>query len=231
MIGMCHICKTTYPYTHECSNCGGHNVSDYGLGTQKVAEYITKYTGKQTCIIESETANSPKKIHTLLSSINTPTPPIVIATNILITPLHNWKSDLLIYLDADRGMTNPDFMSYSDTFHNIYSGIRYHQSPHIIIQTFDPQKPPIYFAVRNDPDGYKTYEQQYRKNHSYPPYGELCVLIYKHEKEQNLLTKIQKIYQELLYLQEKYDQSLEIFSTPPLIYKTFGKLRYHIVIK
>ncbi|MCR5411482.1 MAG: hypothetical protein K6E76_00395 [Patescibacteria group bacterium] len=47
-----------------------------------------------------------------------------------------------------------------------------------------------------------------------------------------MYTKVNKLYQELLYLSEKYQiQDLEIYTTPPLIYKMFGKFRYNIILK
>ena len=78
----------------------------------------------------------------------------------------------------------------------------------------------------------RTWELAYRKEHNYPPFTQMCVLLYKHEKEKNLHTIINKLYQELLFLRSKYDmEELEIYATPPLIYKKFGKFRYNIILK
>lgn len=72
----------------------------------------------------------------------------------------------------------------------------------------------------------------YNKRFCYPPYTQLCVIMYKHEVEERLYTTVNKLYQELLFLKVSYQQeNLEIYSTPPLIYKAFGKFRYHIVLK
>jgi len=57
-------------------------------------------------------------------------------------------------------------------------------------------------------------------------------LLYKNEIEEKLFNKIDKIHKELLYLKEKYKMNeLEIYSTPPIIYKIFGKYRYNIILK
>jgi hypothetical protein len=56
--------------------------------------------------------------------------------------------------------------------------------------------------------------------------------LYKNEIEERLFNKVDKLYKELLYLKEKYMMNdLEIYSTPPLIYKIFGKYRYNIILK
>jgi primosomal protein N' len=60
----------------------------------------------------------------------------------------------------------------------------------------------------------------------------MAIILYKHEIEEKLFNKVNKLYQELNYLKEKYQFSdLEIYPTPPLIYKIFGKYRYNIILK
>lgn len=58
------------------------------------------------------------------------------------------------------------------------------------------------------------------------------MLLYKNEIESSVFKKVDTLYQELLYLQQRYQmQAMEIYATPPLIYKMFGKYRYHIILK
>lgn len=57
-------------------------------------------------------------------------------------------------------------------------------------------------------------------------------LLYKHEVENKLFSTVNKLYQELLYLKEHYEyQSIDIYPTPPLIYKMYAKYHYTIIIK
>lgn len=42
---------------------------------------------------------------------------------------------------------------------------------------------------------------------------------------------VNKLYQELLFLSEKSDAKIEIYATPPLVYKMHDKYRYNIVLK
>jgi hypothetical protein len=60
----------------------------------------------------------------------------------------------------------------------------------------------------------------------------MCLILYKDEIEEKLYNKVDQLYKELLYLQEKYQlKDMDIFTTPPLIYKVFGKYRYNIILK
>ena len=83
-----------------------------------------------------------------------------------------------------------------------------------------------------DPQGFFQEDSIFMQEHGYPPFTELCVILYKNEIEQAMFAKVDMLYKELLYLKEKYGlQNIEITSTPPLIYKMFGKYRYNIIVK
>ncbi len=88
------------------------------------------------------------------------------------------------------------------------------------------------FACKLDKEGFYQQEYAFRKQYSYPPLGELCIILYKDEIESKMFKKVDTLYQELLYLQQRYQMSeMEIYATPPLIYKMFGKYRYNIILK
>jgi len=52
----------------------------------------------------------------------------------------------------------------------------------------------------------KFYEEDngFRQVNGYPPFGELCVILYKNEIEESLFAKVDALYTDLLYLKEKY---------------------------
>jgi len=78
----------------------------------------------------------------------------------------------------------------------------------------------------------QSEELAQRQEMQYPPVTQMCVLLYKHEIEGRLYTSTHKLYQELLYLRDQYEMTdLEIYATPPMIYKMYGKYRYHIILK
>jgi len=45
---------------------------------------------------------------------------------------------------------------------------------------------------------------EYRKKYNYPPYTQMAIIMYKHEIEEKLFNKVDKLYKEILYLKEKY---------------------------
>ena len=91
---------------------------------------------------------------------------------------------------------------------------------------------PIRNACRMDPKHFWEEENNFRELNKYPPYADLCVILYKNEIEKKVFNKVDQLYKDLLYLAQKYQmKDMEIYSTPPLIYKMFGKYRYNIILK
>jgi len=228
--GVCHVCKTTYQYPTTCPVCQGTNLKPYGVGTQKLAEIIQKLTSISPLIIQSETANSPTKIKKIQEQLSGAQ--LVIGTSLLTQPPKNWHPDLVIVVNADIGLNVPDFNSNYNNFLFLFQIIKNYSPAAFLVQTFHPEAYSIQHAVKLDRDWFKAQELAYRKKLGYPPFVPVAVLAYKHEIEATLFSKINKIYQDLEYLKKQYwFEHIQLYPTPPLLYKAFGKYRYNIILK
>jgi len=230
-IWMCHICKTQYTLPTRCPECQSSKIREYGIWSQRVAERIQKEFGVKALLLDSETTSSPKKTERLRESL--PKFQVLIWTSLLNTPPKNTKFDLVIYLNADLWLQIPDYTVNEHNFRFLYEWFTKHKSTNFIVQTFNPDHYSIRHACKLDQEGFYAKENEFRKAHNYPPFGELCVLLYKNEVEDRVFNAVDKLYKELLFFQEKYElkDHLEIYSTPPLVYKAFGKYRYNIILK
>ncbi len=227
--GLCHICKSHYEYPLTCPSCWGANLKFFGTWTQQIQEYLSINFNTSALIIESQQANSPKKIQKIQEQIHSHQ--ILIATSLLTFPPHNRKPDLVIIFNADIGLNVPDFNANYNNFLFIYETIKNYSPKAFLIQTFNPEAYSIKYATNLDINWFKKQELEYRQQFAYPPFGQLAVLLYKNEIEEKLFNKVNKIYQDLEYLKEKLNFEIEIFPTPPLVYKMFGKYRYNIILK
>jgi len=229
--GICHICKTQYPVPIKCPKCGLSNIKEFGLWTQKVAEFIKKSYAQDSLVIESETVNSPSKIKKLMLKIWDYQ--VFIWTSLLNTPIKGLDFDLLIYLNADLGLNVPDYTSNERNFWFLYEWFTKHLTQNILVQTFNPDHYSIRYACKMDKEWFYKTENIFREEHNYPPFGEVVIIMYKNEVENSVFSKVDRLYKELLFLQKKYwlENNLHIYSTPPMVYKVFGKYRYNIVLK
>ena len=229
-IGLCHICKTQYNIPTTCPKCHSSKIKEFGLWTQKVAEFLKNEYEKDALIIESETVNSPNKIKKITEEIANHQ--IIIWTSLLATPPHDSKFDLIIFLNADLWLNIPDYTSAERNFYFLYEAFVKHPTANFIVQSFNPDQYSIRNACRMSKEKFYEEDNVFRKTNGYPPFGELCVILYKNEIEESLYTKVDTLHKDLLYLKEKYWlNDIEIYSTPPLIYKMFGKYRYNIILK
>lgn len=227
-IWLCNICKSQYEIPSKCPHCWSPEIKEFWVGTQQIAELIENEFKTKTSIIESEKANSTKKINDILKSNSQ----IYIGTSLLNTAIQWINLDLIIFINADLGLNIPDYSSATNNFHFLYDTFKNHNCTNFIVQTFNPEHYSIRNACKLDIKIFEENDNEFRKENNYPPFSDICVLLYKNEIEEKLFTKVDKLHKELLYLKEKYQMNdLEIYSTPPLIYKIFGKYRYNIVLK
>ncbi len=227
--GLCHICKTHYDIPPKCPKCQSNSIRPYGLWIQQVADRIQQTYNIIPDIIDTQTVNSPNKIkkHKQQKHSN-----ITIGTSLLTTPIKNYKTDIVIFLNADLGLNIPDYTAASKNFFFLYETIQQYKDAHFIVQSFDPEHYSIRSACKMNKEAFQREDEVYRKQYNYPPYSDLCVLLYKHETEERVYANVDKLHKELLYYKEKYTlDDMEIYTTPPLIYKKFGKYRYNIIIK
>lgn len=235
-MGLCHICKKQYAFPNFCPQCWSTQIQEYGIGAQQLAQLLQEQYHADSLLIASETVRSCKKIQKLqeelITFLHQGNYPILIGTSLLTTPMKYYPLDLLIILDADRGLNLPDYNANEKNFYFLYEAFLKHQCPHFIVQTMNPNHYSIRTACSMKKSDFSSQEEKFRKAYGYPPFGELCVILYKDEIEEKLHTKVHQLYQELRYLQEKYQiTELEMYTTPPLIYKIFGKYRYQVIIK
>jgi len=231
---LCHICKEQYEVPTKCEQCWSKQIRPFGMGTQQVAEYLEQEFACKTLLVESEKANSFAKIKRLRDQLTEIKwkPPILVGTSLLRTPIPEYPLDLVIFLNADLWLNIPDYNAAEKNFLFLYDAFVKHESASFVVQSFNPDHYSIRNACKLSLPLFTEEDNVFRKTHGYPPFAELCVILYKHDIEERLFTKVDTLYKELLYLREKYQfEDLEIYSTPPLIYKIFGKYRYNIILK
>jgi primosomal protein N' (replication factor Y) len=227
-IGLCHICKTQYPVSERCRMCAHETLEFYGYGTQQIAEFITHTYDVVPLVIDSSHVNSPKKLETMTTLL--PTAQFIIWTSLLSLPPANLPIDIVVVIHGDMGLNNPNFHAPWQHFCWLYELIGAYPHSHIIVQTHLHDHPWIHAAAQQNIAMMRDVELKKRKSHHYPPFGEFCVLLYKHEIEERLFGSVHKLYQELLYLKESQQVDVTLYATPPIVYKMFGKYRYSIIV-
>jgi primosomal protein N' (replication factor Y) len=227
-IWLCHICKTQYNFPQKCEHCWSNEILEFWVWTQQIAEILENEFKTKIQLIETEKANSTNKINGILSDESQ----VYIWTSLLNTPIKWLNFDLIIFLNADLWLNIPDYSAAKNNFYFLYDTFTNHKCKNFVVQSFNTENYSIRNACKLDLKQFTKDDNLFRESWNYPPFTDICVILYKNEIEERLFNKVDKLYKELLYLKEKYMMDdLEIYSTPPLIYKIFGKYRYNIILK
>jgi primosomal protein N' len=190
-------------------------------------------TSRPVMTIDASIANSPNKIKKLLTNLSgNHAPQVIIATSLLTSPPKVRTPDLIVIVSADMGLHIPHYAASWDNFCFLRNSIQNYPTQHFILQSFNSNHASIHLACKGDEDEMKMITMTKRYEQQYPPFTQMCALMYKHEIEERLHTTANKLYQELMYLRDQYKmKDLEIYATPPMIYRMFGKYRYNIILK
>jgi len=227
---MCHCCRSTYPIPTECQHCHHTSLQHRGLWLDQLAEYIQLETDITPLLIQSSNTNSSRKSSIMYDQRQISQ--IIIGTSLVSMTSSAHQFDLLIYCNADQWLSKPDFNAQFDTFYSVFDGVRHHTHANIIVQTYSPEHPIFGYIGTWDESGFVSRDQSYKLEHNYPPYSQICVLMYKHEVQTRVYRSVQKLFNELQYLREYHQrEDIELYQTPPLVFKKFGKYHYHIILK
>lgn len=227
---MCHCCRSTYNIPTSCEHCKWSKLTYRGMWLEQLSDYLVAHTGVAPLVIQSSTVNSSRKARMMYDARDSHK--LIIGTSLITTSNTAHQFDLLVYINADQGLSKPDFNANYDTFYSIYDGVRYHDHANVVLQTYSPDHAIWRYVGGADEAGFTEWDQSYKKLHAYPPYSQVCVLMYKHEVQSRVYRTVQKLYNELSYLREYHKrEDIELYQTPPLMFKKFGKFHYHIILK
>ena len=109
---------------------------------------------------------------------------ILVGTQMVTKGLDFDRVNLVGVFDADRMMHFPDFRSYERSFQLIIqvsgrAGRREKQGK-VIIQTSNPKHPLFTFVIEHNITGFLEEQLRDREVHTYPPYGRLIEITFKH---------------------------------------------------
>lgn len=227
LFGLCSICQELYSSFTACPECGSSQIHGYGVGIQQVDRYCAWTFKQQPVLVQSSTSNSSKKSLQLLEDIKDNQ--IIIATGLLQAPLIDNVGLIIVQNAGPNG--SPDYSAHRDAFLFLKQVCAYN-SDHIILQTRSIQHLILQSILKQEDDLFLNHDDMFRIRHNYPPHGELCLLIYRHEVESALYSKINKIFQEMMQIKmHEWYSEIEIYAIPAQVYKAYNKFRFQIIVK
>lgn len=230
----CHYCGYTLIKSDTCPNCQEKAISDYGLGTEKVEEYIKKlYPSYKVARMDTDTTSRKGAHAKIIKAIENHEYDIIIGTQMIAKGLDFPKVTLVGVINADESLNIPDFRSGENTFSLLTQVAgragRSELPGSVIIQTFNPDNKTLNFVKNNDYLGNYMYEMNVRHMLNYPPYCYLILMKVASKSYDDASREANKIAS---YLRRTLSDTTTILGpTTASMFKMNNIYRFQIILK
>lgn len=205
----CHYCGYTKYLDILCPNCHEKSLSDYGMGTEKLEEYLKKkYPLARLLRMDRDTTSKKGEHEKIIKDFQEGKYDILLGTQMISKGLDFPNVTLVGILNADASLNIPDYKSNENTFALLSqtcgrAGRGQHKGE-VIIQTFNPDNYIMQCVSKNDYFSFYKYEMNIRKTLKYPPFYYLAILTFKNKDYQKTYAEATKAKE---YLEKHLDES------------------------
>ncbi len=177
----CHHCAYSERVPESCPECGSVELARVGAGTQKLETELARHLPELARIrLDADTTSRPGELRDALSRFASTDRAVLIGTQMVAKGHHFPGVRLAAVVDADTGMSLPDFRAEERTFQLVtqLAGRSGRDAPGLVlVQTFQPDATPLAFAARHDVAGFLAGELERREVLGYPPYRHLVSIV------------------------------------------------------
>ena len=184
----CHYCGYTQSIAASCPACGGVELLNRGIGTERIEEDIQlTFPDVRVARMDLDTTRSRTAYEKIIADFEQGKTDILIGTQMISKGLDFNHVNVVGILNADTMLNYPDFRSYERAFQLMAQVAgragRKDKQGLVILQTKSPELPVISQVLNNDYE--QLYEDQLaeRQVFRYPPFYRLIYVYLKHRKE------------------------------------------------
>jgi len=177
----CHHCGHREPVPVACPDCGSAELAQIGAGTQRLETELRRQLPELERIrLDADTAAQAGALREAIERFRVADRAVLIGTQMVAKGHHFPGVDLAAVVDADTGLSLPDFRAEERTFQLVtqLAGRSGRDAPGLVlVQTFQPDAMPLQFAQRHDVAGFLAEELERRRALGYPPVRHLVSII------------------------------------------------------
>jgi len=198
----CHHCGRSRRLEERCPKCGGNRYRPFGVGTQRIEqEARTHFPGARVARWDSDVSRHKGSHEAIVAALERREIDILVGTQMLAKGLDLPAMTVVGVVDADVGLSLPDFSAHERTF-QVLSQVagragRREKAGSVFIQTYDPEAPPIVCAADHDYRSFFEHEIAHRRRAGYPPFGRLARLLFHHGNDEHALQEAARVATDL----------------------------------
>lgn len=230
---MCHVCGLSRKVPSACPDCHKPGLIHKGIGTKLIVEELVKlFPRVQVARFDADNKEADT-LQQQYQAVYEGKVDIIVGTQIVAKGLDLPKLSTVGVIQADNGLSLPDFNSEERVFQLLYQVMgrvgRDEKLSSIVIQTYQPDRLPIQAALAKDYEQFYDYALTKRKHDRFPPFVYLLKLtcVYGSEATAAKAARELKIKLEKLKL-----PNMEILGPTPAFYERVGTTyRWQLIIK
>lgn len=194
----CHYCGYGSGKLISCPSCSSKEISYFGMGTEKLEEWIKEnIIGGRTIRMDIDTTSNKGAHERIITAFKNREYNILIGTQMIAKGLDFPDVTLVGVVNGDASLNIPDFRSAERTYQllNQVAGRagRSKKEGKVIIQGFNMEHYSICYAAKHDYISFYNEEMNIRKALKYPPYFNICQIKISGKEYQEVNNEANKI--------------------------------------
>ncbi len=234
---LCHYCGYQRDLLETCMDCGSEKIVYLGFGTQRAQMQLEELI-PEAKILRADSDTKDFLNHSVIEDFEEGKYDILLGTQMISKGFNFPGVTLVGVLMADQYLYSGDFRASEKTFSLITQTIgragRFKYPGKAIIQTFTPESNVLKLAAKQDYEGFFNYEIALRKLMLNPPFADICLIIFRGKKQENIRNMSYEFFSEIINFSKGIYSGIPLRVFPPVsanIEKIAGFYRYKIVIK
>jgi primosomal protein N' (replication factor Y) len=235
---VCHLCDGRQPAPRGCPNCWGERIRYFGLGTQKLESETRRAFPQARVLRWDRDAASARGAHEeLLRTFVNHEADILVGTQMIAKGLDLPRVTLVGVISADTALHLPDFRAVERTFQLLTQVAgRAGRGPlggKVIVQAYTPEHYCIEAARQHDYRAFYERELPFRREHGYPPFGQLARLLHSGYGQSRVQRETEALAAQIRQrLRREGRDGIDLIGPAPAFHhKIRGRYRWQIILR
>ena len=232
---VCHYCNHHERAPSQCPVCGSKYIYYVGEGTEQIEELLRKrFPRLRIGRIDRDTKSRRHEFEKTLLDFGKGEINLLVGTQMLAKG-HDFPNVTLVgVVSVDAGLALPDFRAAERAFQLITQVAgragRGEKTGQVLVQTYHPHHYALRHAVAQDYRGFYEEEIRHRRNHGYPPFVALALLLSRHKDPARARTTAQQLRNALV--EANRDHACRILGPAPAPFARLrGEHRVQLLVK
>ena len=232
---VCHYCNHHQRAPRQCPACDSRYIYYVGEGTEQIEELLRqRFPNLRLGRIDRDTKSRRHEFEETLLDFAKGHIDLLVGTQMLAKG-HDFPNVTLVgVVSVDAGLALPDFRAAERTFQLITQVAgragRGTLPGRVLIQTYHPEHYALRHACAQDYRGFYEEEIRHRRNHGYPPFVVLALVVSRHKEFKRAEAAAKQL--RIALFEANRDHSCRILGPAPApLARLRGEYRMQLLIK